>query len=152
MVKTESPVRRNFTWLLGTVAVVLAVAASLFLALWPTYRGETVSAGSGGQEQVVRTTATLIEINGYRVISLLVLPIVLTVAGLLSIRMMDYRSLWGKIAIWAPTIILWVFVAAGSFSIGLLYLPAAVVLLVSAILFSRRQSIAPGPPKEERAG
>ena len=140
MIQTPPPAKRNIAGLLGMVAVGLVVAASLFLSSWPTYTGETVSSGPGGQQQVVRTTATLIQINGDRIIPLLILPVLFAAAGLLSVRMMDYGSTWGKVTTWAPTVLLWLYVAAGSFTIGLLYLPAAAVLLAAAIIFSRRHA------------
>ena len=144
--KTSPRRTLNVPCFLAIVAAGFAVLASLFLAVVPTYIGQSVTAGPDGQQQVVRTTATLIQTNGNWVISLLVVPIVLTGAVLLAVRTVDYHTMLGKIVVWVPTVILWVFVAAGSFSIGTLYLPAAAVLLAAAITFSRRRNGEPNAP------
>lgn len=124
---------------LGAVAVVLAGAASLWLIFWPAfYQGVSVNPGS---QETIRTSASLIEVNGYRVVFLLLIPVALAVAGFLATRTMDHRQVKGKVAIWAPAAICLVFCVAGFFSIGLFYMPTAAALVAAAV-FASKQSAA----------
>ena len=124
----------------GALSVILALAASLWLAFWPTfYQGVEAKPDSQG---TVRTSASLIEVNGYWVALLLLIPVVLAVAGLLAGRAADYRRFKGKLAVWAPAAMSLLFCFAGLFSIGLFYIPSAGALVATAVLASRR----PGTP------
>ena len=124
----------------GALSVILALAASLWLAFWPTfYQGVEAKPDSQG---TVRTSASLIEVNGYWVALLLLIPVALAVAGLLAARAVDYRRSKGKLAVWAPAAMSLLFCFVGLFSIGLLYIPSAGALVATAVLASRR----PGTP------
>jgi hypothetical protein len=141
----EVAMKHNGTLMLvsGT-ALILSVAASLWLAFWPAfYQGVSVSVRPNGEE-TVRTSASLVAVNGYRVVFLVLIPVVLTVVVFLAIARMDPRQLSGKIAIWAPLTVLLLFCVAGISSIGLFYIPAAVALLAAAIVVSRKRGTQPG--------
>ncbi len=57
-----------------------------------------------------------------------------------------------KALLWVPAVLLLAFCAVGLFSVGLFYLPAALALVVAAIMGSRgRVSAGPAPPPPPRA-
>ena len=121
------------------VSHTLAWAAFLWLAFWPySYSGTTVTPigpdGSGGE--VVSVSASIIEINGWGVLIPLLIPIALTAIGLLAAITWDHHQLTNKVFLWVATALLIGFCGLGMFSIGIFYLPAALALLVAAILIS----------------
>ena len=118
------------------VAHALAWAAGLWLAFWPVYQGESATATAPGEPlgETVRFTSTLIEQNGLWVVSLLLAPIVLTAVALLALRLTDDRWVVRKVLLWGPAALLLGFCVLGILSIGFLYLPAALALLVAAFL------------------
>ena len=77
-------------------------------------------------------SATLIAENGAWVILLLCVPVALAVLGLVG------AARRRRALVWVPAAVLLVFVLLGGFSIGLLYLPAALALLVAAGLTEAR--------------
>ena len=116
----------RLTRISATVAVLLALAAALGLALWPcAYRGSVGESGPGGTLQERQVCATLVEVNGAGALAVLALPVVLAGVGLLAA--------WaGRRAILAiATVAVIAFCAAALASVGLLYLPAAVALIVA---------------------
>ena len=120
-------------------AHVLAWAVGLWLALGPVYRGVSVTAVAPGEApgEATRFTATLIQVNGSWVILLLAAPVVLTALTLVSVLLTDAGQARRRVFLWASAILLSGFGVLGSFSIGLFYLPAALALIVSAVLGSR---------------
>ena len=92
----------------------LAVAAALFLLVWPVYTGSV-----GGRP----ARATLLEINGPSVLIPVMFPVFLTLAPLL-IRKQLVRII--------ATVLIGAFVVIAGFSIGILYLPAAVFMLLAS--------------------
>jgi hypothetical protein len=107
-------------------AVILATAAGLFLALYPVYQGVSESVSSSGAVTSSTDSATLIAENGAWVILLLCVPVALAVVGLMG-AVRGPRAL-----VWAPAVVLLVFVLLAGFSIGLFYAPAALALLAAA--------------------
>ena len=73
-----------------------------------------------------------------RVLPLLLAPVVLTALALLVVLLTDAGQARRKVLLWVSAILLLGFCAVGIFSIGLFYMPAAVALVVSAVLGSRR--------------
>ena len=126
---------------MGAVAVALSAAASLWLMFWP-YFYQGVSSGPGSEE-VVRSSASLIAINGYRVVPVLLAPVALAVAGLLATRTVNPRQPSGKIALWSPPAMLLLFCIVGSFSIGMFYIPAAAASLAAAISVQKQHKTHP---------
>jgi hypothetical protein len=92
----------------------LAVAAALFLLVWPVYSGSV-----GGQP----ARATLIQINGPSVLIPVMFPVFLTLMPLLL------RKQFVRIIV---TVLIGAFVVLAGFSIGLLYLPAAIFMLIAS--------------------
>ncbi len=127
--------------LAGGIAAGLSALASLWLGLWPgMYQSVSVSVGPTGEETVVTTSSSLIAVNGYRVVPLLMAPVAATLLGVLAISVANPLRRGGKIAIWTPAVLLFLFCLVGLASIGLFYVPSAIALLVAVVLASRRSS------------
>jgi hypothetical protein len=111
----------------AAVAVVLAVAAGLWLALDPDfYQGVTSAVSSSGVVTVSHTSASLIEENGWWVVGLLCVPVALAGVGL-------YCALRERrVFLWAAGLVLLGFVVVSGFTIGMWYVPAALALLVAS--------------------
>ncbi len=113
---------------LALVALLLALAAALFQALDPSaYSGESETASSTGVVTRQSEHASLIAVNGFwpTVIPLAV-PVVLCALGLLF-AVKAWRT-----PLWVVACVLAVFSFITGFSIGLFFMPAAVVLVLAA--------------------
>ena len=116
----------------------LAWLPFLWLALWPySYSGTATIPigpdGSGGES--VSLSASIIEINGWRVLIPLLIHVALTAIGLLAAITWNHQ-LRNKVFLWVATVLLIGFCGLGMLSIGIFYLPAALALLVGAITMS----------------
>jgi hypothetical protein len=126
------------------IAHVLAWFASLFMAFGPVYQGvsSTVETRPGGFAiESVETSETLLEANGLSMLPLLVGPVVLTalvVAILMTTRIKPSKR---KVPLWVAAVLLLGFGVVGTASIGIFYLPAAVALLVAAVMGSRGEQV-----------
>lgn len=121
---------------LGGLSHLMAWAALLWLVLWPSfYQGAVATATpSGGPAgQPTRTAASLIAVNGWWVLSLLLVPVVLSALGLLAATVVRHKPRPAAVLLWLSAVLLLGFCAAGAFSIGLSYLPAAAALLAAAL-------------------
>ena len=106
---------------------------SVFFAFGPVYQGESVTPTLPGEPggEVIRSSATAIEVNGLHVILLLLVPILLTAITLLGLRLQ--QTTMRKILLWSPAVVLLGFCFVAIASIGMFYLPTALALLVAAI-------------------
>jgi hypothetical protein len=100
------------TWL-TVVSLGLAVAAAIFLLIVPAYSGFNGTRA---------THATLMDVNGQWVIIPVMFPVVVALMPLLFP---------GRVVRIITTIIIGGFSLIASFTIGLFYLPAAVVMLMA---------------------
>jgi hypothetical protein len=116
------------------VALLLAVTAGLFLVFSPAYHGVSESVSSSGVVTSSSQSASLIAVKGFGIVFALCVPIALAALGLLA------AAGRRRVLVWVPGAALLCFVVLTGFSIGLLYLPAAIALLLSAGLMgsSRR--------------
>lgn len=114
----------------GYAAVALALLPSLVLLVAPTYAGYSEYATSHGDELLRARTggSTLVQGNGRWAVLTLCLPLILAIAPILLERPPFRRG-----ATHVATVFLTVFVVLGSFSIGLLYAPAAIALWVASL-------------------
>jgi hypothetical protein len=150
------------------LAHILAWVTLLWLAFWPTfYQGASaapattalyeaerrspglrrrdavpVSTAAGGGGDQVPASASLTQVNGFWVLGLLAVPLLLTALGLIAAIMRHMGQPWGsalqwRLSGWTAAALLLGFCAVGIYSIGLFYLPVALLLLVSAALPSR---------------
>jgi hypothetical protein len=127
--------------ILSIVAHALAWTSFLWLAFWPAfYSGSSDTAigpdGTGGQ--VVNTSESLIEVNGWGALIPLAVPVVLTAIGLVAALAYDGRSARYKVIIWIAAVLLIIFSWLAMFSIGMFFMPAALALVVTATIMSLR--------------
>ncbi len=110
-------------------ALLLAVAAGLWLALYPGfYQGVSVTASSSGEVVQRSEQASLLAENGIWALGLLAVPLALTGLGVLG-AVRRFRFL-----LWSAAVVLLVCCVISAMTIGLFYLPAAIALLVAAAL------------------
>ena len=109
----------------GAASLVLAAAASTVWLVVPAYNSVTVSASTTAPARATEIHRTLVAVYGWHVAWFLAIPVAVAGLGL------AVRRPWALIP--AATL-LWLFVLATGFSIGLLYLPAAGAMIVAAVL------------------
>ena len=120
---------------LALVALIAALGVSVLLLFIPVYKGETtpptnvITGMVTGQPREI--SATLLEVNGPRVLIPLAIPPLLAAAGLLAVLR---ARRWRRLLIWVAAFLLAVFVFLTGFSIGMFYVPAMILLVVCAIL------------------
>lgn len=134
--------------LLSGSSLALSLGAFLWLLLWPDfYRGVEVVPlpalpATGGVPPPSSTieiakTASLLEVNGWTVAPVILLPVALSGLGLAACRRLP-KTRW---LLYASALALAAFCIVSGFSVGLFYAPAAVALGVAALL-GRRASTA----------
>jgi hypothetical protein len=120
--------------LLAGGALVLAVAAGLYVGTFAGYTHAACSVGSGGRPDCVVITRTVVGENGSWVVVLLAAPAVLCAASLVALtRQTRARS---RLALGLAAVLLAGSIVTG-FSIGLPFLPAALLLMIAALLDQR---------------
>lgn len=125
--------------ILSGLAFSIAIAMTVYLLNAPVYQSETTVLTEGGEE-TIRDTATLLEVNGARVVvQLLGVTLVSGMGFLVALR----RSAWQRLVTWASALLLMAYSILGSMTIGLAFMPSAVLLLLAAIctLFIRRDAV-----------
>jgi hypothetical protein len=112
--------------------VVLAVAAGIWLAVDPSfYQGVSTTTSASGVVTTVSSGASLIAENGAWVIGVLCVPVALAAFGLYC------AVARRRVLLWAAGLVLLGFVLLSGFTIGLFYVPAAVLVLIAAGLSPR---------------
>ncbi len=96
------------------VSFALAIAAAIFLLVWPTYSGFNGSRP---------THATLLQVNRPYVLIPVMFPVLTALIALLL------RKQWARIV---ATILISGFVVISGFTIGLFYLLAAILMLLAS--------------------
>src|SRR5262245_39574658 len=96
------------------VSCVLAIAAAIFLLVWPVYSGFNGDQPSHG---------TLLQVNGPYALIPVLFPVLMTLIPLL-LRKQGVRII--------ATILTGGFALIGGFSIGLFFLPAAILMLLAS--------------------
>ncbi len=118
---------------LAAAALLAAVLAAAFLSFANTYSGESCEISPGSMRECSSDSATLVEQNGIWVYGLLAIPIAITASVLAAIA---YRLPKGIEWLLAGLALTGCVIAI--FSIGVFFLPAA-LLLVSAAASDRRR-------------
>lgn len=129
---------RLLATILSGLALLIAIALTIRLLNVPLYRGFESHCTESGCEKV-ETTKTLIEVNGTWVIyELILVNLVAGVPFFVALR----RSASQSLVTWVCTLLLMAYSIAGSMTIGLAYMPSALLLLITAIvtLFIRRDA------------
>jgi len=118
--------------LFATLSLLAALAASGVLTFAPVYRSISCTADSNGAESArcISGSSTLVEENGTQVLVFLAIPVAIALLGLVSsvrpVRIPRFLE-------WTNVIVLLALVLLTGFSIGLLYLPAAILLLIAVL-------------------
>ena len=84
-------------------------------------------------DDAARFTATLIEVNGLYVIPILLVPVLLSGIAVWAVKSPHGGMVGRRVLLWATTVVLLGLCAVSILSIGMLYLPTALALLVAAI-------------------
>ena len=131
--------RRDPPLLGAIIAHALAWAAFLWLALWPySYRGVEATAspsGSGAAATTYTLSASFIEANGWWVLIPLFVPVVLSGLALVVVLWFaGANSLPKRFTLFGLAIACLVFCLLGYLSIGILFLPAALAMTITAFL------------------
>ena len=116
----------------GIIAHIFAWAATLFFLFWPIYGGVSVSPGESGLSSV--SGKTLIEVNGIWAAFLIILPIVFTAIVLIASLPGTALPRLMLTLRWTAFALTLLFCVVGIYSIGVFYLPAALAVLVAAIV------------------
>ncbi len=134
------------------VSHIFAWVSLLLLVFWTGfYSGQSSTAvvvnGTGSQSQTTSTfvgseatteslSASVVEINGFRIIPVLAIPVALTAAAAMAVVLLPTRPRFGMSLAWTCTISIVLFSLLGAFSIGLFYFPAAMALILASLLAS----------------
>jgi hypothetical protein len=112
--------------------LLLAVATAVVLLVVPTGRQESCFVGIGGETSCSSRPTTLPESDGWDVLAVLAIPVVIAGAPLMlgSTRLR-------RPALVVSSLLLLAFAALGAASIGLFYLPAAAAMVIAAVLDAR---------------
>jgi hypothetical protein len=112
--------------------LLLAVATAIVLLVVPTGRQESCFVGIGGETSCSSRSTTLPESDGWDVLAVLAIPVVIAGAPLMlgSTRLR-------RPALVVSSVLLLAFAALGAASIGLFYLPAAAAMVIAAVLDAR---------------
>ena len=129
---------RTLSTILCGLAFLAAIGATIYLLNVPLYQYEkTVLTESG--EQTIQGTVTLVEVNGTWVIyQLLAVTLISGVPLFAALRQPAHQSL----VTWVCALLVLAYSIAGSFTIGLAYMPSAILLLITAAatLFIRKSA------------
>lgn len=114
--------------LLAGLSCSLAALASAYLLFVPTYSTVSAMSSSNGQTRFERSSATLLEVSP-RSLLVLIFPVALTAATVFVPQRAPKLARRARVT---AGFLLLAFVLFGAFSIGLLYLPAAGVMMLAA--------------------
>lgn len=130
----------------AAIAHALAWMAFLWLAFWPSsYQGvsatpvqvdELGNPVGGAESEVVRYSASVVEVNGVGVLVPLLIPVAVTGLALMMVLAWKEGSIRRTILLWILTAALLGFCVLGLLSVGLMYVPAAVTLAIASVLQS----------------
>jgi hypothetical protein len=113
---------------------VWAAMASLFFTFADTYSGSSCTAVPEGATSCTDTSSTFLAVNGTSAAILLVIPLLLAGA---TFALLSRRAEAARTLALAPAIALLLACGVAVFSIGLLYLPAALLCLAATIIDRR---------------
>ena len=116
---------------LSGLALLLSVAATFYLLDAPLYQGTETSCTESGCE-TIETTKTLVEANGRWVVNLLIG--VTLVSGAPLFVLVFRRLTLQRWITWISALLLLVFSVAGALTIGMAFMPSALLLLVAGVL------------------
>ena len=106
----------------ATIAHVLGWAAFLWLVLGPA-------------------RVSFSDVNAYRSVLALFVPVVVTGLVLMFLLTRTVRRGANAVVVWGLTAVLLAFCGLGYLSFGVMYLPAAIALIVTAVAFGRGRGL-----------
>jgi hypothetical protein len=106
----------------------LALVATLALLLVPAYSSTEARSSSVGPVEVEKHSETLVQSEGWGVIMLILIPVLVSATPLALVGSSHERTV--QIA---ASVLLLLFGLLGAASIGLFYLPSALVMTLAAI-------------------
>ena len=109
----------------ATVAHVLGWAAFLWIVLSPGFY----------------QNVSFSEFNGYWPVLFLFVPVVVTVLALMFLLTRTVRRGANAVVVWGLAAVLLAFCGLGYLSFGVMYLPAAIALIVTAVAFGRGRGL-----------
>ena len=109
----------------ATVTHVLGWAAFLLMVPWPDLYED----------------ASFIEFNDYWSVLAMFVPVVVTGLALMFLLTRRVRRVANALVVWGLSVVLLVFCGLGYLSFGILYLPAAIALIVTAVAFGRGRGL-----------
>ncbi|MDA1228250.1 MAG: hypothetical protein BZY79_03955 [SAR202 cluster bacterium Casp-Chloro-G4] len=155
---------RRLALAISLFAHVCAWAAFLFLLLWQAASsGESVTAvavNSGDLPSSAPLTrvelgappetfsSSLISVNGIRIIPILAVPVALTATAVMASILLRGKPRLGLSLLWTSTISTVLFSLLGLLSIGLFYFPAALAMILAAVVGSLGGSQGSDAPAE----
>jgi hypothetical protein len=116
--------------------MIVVVAASAYLMFAETSSGSSCSRAAGEAEQCTSYSRTLVEDQGEAILLLLAIPVALSGAVFWLLAANGDRSL----AVGLAGLFLALCVIS-IFSIGILYVPGALLLLTAGLLYTRKTEI-----------
>lgn len=130
---------RTLATILTGLAFLIAIAATIYLLNAPLYHYVETSQTVGGEQTTTQGTATLVEGNGTRVIYQL-LGVTLVSGVPLLVALVRPALRLQRVVTWLCALLLLAYAIAGSFTVGLAYMPSALLLLIAAVatLFIRK--------------
>ena len=128
--------------LLATAALGAALGAALFLSFGTSYTERSCTASASGDEVCVSSSRTLAEENGDWVLAFLAVPLGFTaLVFLTATRLLPLPRAVG----WAAVVVLLAGCLITGFSIGMLFVPAALLALAAMALDRPKRDTAPAP-------
>lgn len=117
------------------VCVVLALLWSLLVLVAafvaPVYGSSSCAGVVGGPSQCVDSTRTMVEVNGVIAVVVMLIPLVVTVVVALGL---GNGSRAGMTAAWTASVILAVLTLLALLSVGVVWVPVVVLLLLACVL------------------
>ena len=114
--------------LFASLAIAAATSATGLLTVIPVYASQSCTS-SGGETRCTSSSSTLLEETGPTLLLFLAIPILITVLGLVGTLVR-----WPLFVRWLNAGVFVFLCIITGFSIGLFYIPAALLLLVSVAL------------------
>lgn len=139
---------RKLVIFLCGAAFLAATVMAVYLPFAPLYQYEEVTLTESGSE-TVQGTATLLEVNGSRVvIQLVALSLISGLPLLAALR----RSRHQRPLTWLSALLLLAYSIAGGFTIGFAFMPSAILLVAAAIATFFIRDVSQGRQEREQPG
>ena len=139
---------RSPALILAVVAHGLAWAAWLWMGFWPySYQGvsatpvqvdEFGSRIGTAESEVVRYSASFVEVNGIGPLLLLFIPVILTGLAVMALLTWKGKSIVRSLVLGGLSTVLLAFCALGYLSFGIIFFPAALASIAATIIIVLR--------------